>query len=1443
MSTTAKIIQKDTTADLLEMGLIQNIGRDGKLRLKRKRDGFGFDVYILENITKKEILFIPRFLFEFFRGGLVNASQQIEKGEFTEVSIEFKGKVKLRIESTKSFGPRIVAVDDREGAKGFITLSGNILKGLIELVHDGRIGHGSDVLKRILAYHKLFKFTFVEGSESLNSNLALRTDVLSQVEDYVPPVGRRSGRASSALLHGSVDEALAPSSLSSSPHTKDKSPSEAKIFKSRLAERDGGKAWKVDYQALFSGSQGRSVERQPKVNSGEESKKEGSPRHAWLIQLLSQEVKSLKSSSWRCEMSIDEMSLMRESFFEGGDSEFFLGFDICDAIYKTGSGKLKTFRFPLYYLSVDIQQSGRTLILKPLENARFYLNHLALATLVEAFTTESQPETGIENFFKALLEQNIEVDGRLGRIYLSRVLPCSETIFERTRDVLLGLPGENGKGGLLSDLEVLGIECDTDAVFLYKSSRDTNPLQRSLELDLAGMQDVAERSTERFIKTIPGKLLGSSTPSKQSRKPFCKTSFVPQFLPPSTRKLLDRLNHNDIVLLEGPPGTGKTHTIMNLLIHAICSGQRILIVSDQEAALHALTEKVEGYLLKGDDNHGRDAVQLWKQSVRILDRLQGGYSDLSTFCRTIDECLGLSQLKDMEFAPDDSPRIMSRIESIDREVSKVKQVITKLMHLRLGPDVDMRKRVSPKRGHETTTQDIEAFVAFLRFMGGGSDRLDKKSVNQSKVARRMLRQFMLGREYLTKNVDANLYQWFELSDSQSKAEFERLDQASQMISKLIKMSPKSVEQLKKSFDLAAPASRLHKHFVDLWMDLFPPTEGGVSQALRVISSLFHHPAKTHLKALLTIIRDQRTLMENATIVGPGVWRQLQKIHHALAPDYTGAIPLAVEVCRFTTSSSFASGSFASQAISIQECLETLETLEKKRTDLVKDLLIARLKQVLNVVLTSKEGVGSLANQLSSMLQGLKSSDTLDSGIGVWREFQEKLFAAFPIWLCRKQAVSFLFPCREKLFDLVIVDEATQCRVDDALPLMFRSKKVMVVGDDKQTVLAKNSVIDDYLFKEFNLDEHLRGTQARGIKGGGSHIFGLVKGIKEASVMLDEHYRCPPDIIEYSNKYVYNSDLRIMKWRRLDEPKSVVIDWSEKSKPESQRHESGAYKGLETDMIDRFFDFVYKSILEIESRTKKRINVETDVALCYFLLKNDPYVKAHKSKFLQRLDRGSDVLDGAGAALQGKERPYIFYYWDISRANMMAFRQGDDPDKRKGELNVLMSRPQKQAFHFLHKYFDSLDHDKASIADYLWKTWQRQSEGDAKVEYSPRIARPGPVFIPWRRSSGQLMTAILQELARVGHGIKLSPKDIQTSVVVGDPRLKVDVVINRPSVSLGIVDLSAFEWHERCADDVVDYYFQLQRADPKISPVFIWMHELADSRSRGFIRLLSRFSKL
>jgi hypothetical protein len=1427
-------------------GISFTVNREFKLRIRRELDSTGFDVYVIENVARREWLRVPRYVFELLRITLYEPSRNPDELKSQEWTVEFKGKIKFRLEKERSGYSKLVAIDHAEGCQGFLTLNPEGLQGLVKALFDDRIDHGSDTLRRIIAYHRLFKFTFAEGSESLSSGLSLRTDVLSQVEDYVPPAGKRAGKLqfSSLDVHSGLDKPKANNLASAPLSDESKKAVDQKTFKSRLAERDGGKAWKVDYQALFAQAGVRHSERQPKANSGEESKREGSPRHAWLIPLLANDVKSSNYRHWRCEMTIDDMALMRESFLSGGEVEYFLGFDIIDAIFKTSSGKLKTFRFPLYYVPVSLTESGRTIMMEPGDDVRFYLNHLALATMVEAFTPESNVDGAIEGFFKTLLAQKIEIDGRIGRIYLSRKLPCSEGVFEKSRDILLGHPGENGKGGLFSTLEFLGAECDTDAVFLYKASRGTSPIIRALELDLETMDDVASRDTARFAQTIPGRFLGSNL-EKQKPKQFANTKYVPSYLPSSTRRLFDKLNHHDVVLLEGPPGTGKTHTIMNLLIHGICAGKRVLIVSDQEAAIHALVEKMHGYLKSDDSSPSghQDVISLWSKSIKMVDKLAGGMTDLSQFCRTIEDCLELNANgKEFGFNDASSQVPKDEIHKIDAAIEKVMGQIQRLMNVRLGPQSDLRTRVAPKRGHATTTSDIASFVSFLEFMGGASDKRSTSSPKRRDDGRKLIRNFVMGREFLTTTRDGDFFNWFQLVQQPSEADIKRLDRVEELLMQIGKQKPRSIDTLKPILK-GHEGSRIEKHILNLWAVIFPAEEPPLKHAVRVISSVLKFPASGYLKSILKVVRDQRNLYKNYQAFGSGVWRQMQLIHESLSPNFDGPIPASLEVCRFATSQSFVLGQGVHNVPAIQEMLERLESLEKARSQAVRKIFLTRLGHIAAKSHASQNGASNAVTQISSMLHALKAQENLEVGVGIWRELQEKLVKTFPIWLCRKQAVSFLFPCREQMFDLVIVDEATQCRVDDALPLMYRAKKVMVVGDDKQTVLSKNSMIDDYLFAEFNLDEHLRSTQARGIKGGGSHIFGLVKGIKEASVMLDEHYRCPPAIIEYSNRYVYGSELKVMQWTKKQSSPSVVIDWSEKDKPESAKPESGAFKGIETDMVDRFFHFVEKSVKDIERETGTKINMEEDVALCYFLLKNEPYIKSKKTEFLRRMNRGDDVLDGAGAALQGKERKYIFYLWDISRANMMAFRQGDDPDKRKGELNVLMSRPKKRAYHFLHKHFDQLDHEKSSITDFLWTAWNQQQEGEQKVNWTPRQKVPSGAFIPWKRSSGQLMLAILEHQAVAGaqmpNGLK---SQTQTGVVVGDSRFKIDVVIPNHQQNIAIVDACGFDWHPECARDLVDYYFQLGRAEPRLLPSFVFIHELADQRSRGFKRLLAKLTR-
>src|SRR6266508_4038364 len=55
----------------------------------------------------------------------------------------------------------------------------------------------------------------------------------------------------------------------------------------------------------------------------------------------------------------------------------------------------------------------------------------------------------------------------------------------------------------------------------------------------------------------------------------------------------------------------------------------------------------------------------------------------------------------------------------------------------------------------------------------------------------------------------------------------------------------------------------------------------------------------------------------------------------------------------------------------------------------------------------------------------------------------------PIWLMSPLSVSDTLPLDPNLFDVVIFDEASQIPVAEAIPAVYRSHQVIVVGDEMQ----------------------------------------------------------------------------------------------------------------------------------------------------------------------------------------------------------------------------------------------------------------------------------------------------------------------------------------------------------------------------------------------------------
>lgn len=64
-------------------------------------------------------------------------------------------------------------------------------------------------------------------------------------------------------------------------------------------------------------------------------------------------------------------------------------------------------------------------------------------------------------------------------------------------------------------------------------------------------------------------------------------------------------------------------------------------------------------------------------------------------------------------------------------------------------------------------------------------------------------------------------------------------------------------------------------------------------------------------------------------------------------------------------------------------------------------------------------------------------------------WDDGLSRLLPCWLASPESASAIFPMEPGFFDLIIFDEASQCYVEKALPVVLRGKTVVIAGDEQQ----------------------------------------------------------------------------------------------------------------------------------------------------------------------------------------------------------------------------------------------------------------------------------------------------------------------------------------------------------------------------------------------------------
>ena len=345
--------------------------------------------------------------------------------------------------------------------------------------------------------------------------------------------------------------------------------------------------------------------------------------------------------------------------------------------------------------------------------------------------------------------------------------------------------------------------------------------------------------------------------------------------------------------------------------------------------------------------------------------------------------------------------------------------------------------------------------------------------------------------------------------------------------------------------------------------------------------------------------------------------------------------------------------------------EQLRTMRKKQRKLAIDILKSKRREALKGLMRDSIKRQRLFVHSKSLVERKKN---LQNRLLETEDFKP-LLEAFPCWCVTTYAVSGSLPLKPGLFDVVIIDEASQCDIASCFPILYRAKKAVVVGDDKQ--LPHLSFLEKAKEQSFLSQYGINDRYQLMWRFRTNSMFDLANYYSMHPVLLDEHFRSLPPIINYSNKEFYGNRIKVM--RRNDNSSKVI----EAVVVPDGKVDSDATRNLPEieALVKRLYDIVVED---------ERTNPDKPVSIGII----SPFraqveqLKLSVSKVLsEHMMEKHQIEIGTAHTFQGDERDIMLISW--------AYAQNSYPQsliflQKPNLFNVAITRARFKTINFISK---------------------------------------------------------------------------------------------------------------------------------------------------------------
>jgi hypothetical protein len=262
-------------------------------------------------------------------------------------------------------------------------------------------------------------------------------------------------------------------------------------------------------------------------------------------------------------------------------------------------------------------------------------------------------------------------------------------------------------------------------------------------------------------------------------------------------------------------------------------------------------------------------------------------------------------------------------------------------------------------------------------------------------------------------------------------------------------------------------------------------------------------------------------------------------HPVEVPTVVGAltkVALAAEIARRLSHSPRLQDVDAHRVSSL---FDRCRKLESTKRELVRQVILHQWtsRQKERLLASTGSRLGALGAELKRRLtlrgeRAMRLRQVLATGQKT--EGGDPMFDARPVWMASPETVAQLFE-RKEVFSVVIFDEASQCRLEETLPVLTRGGRVVIAGDPQQlppTRFFESAIAQSDDGDEIETDQQLFEAQQGEIED----LLAAALNLEIDRCYLDVHYRSrSADLIEFSNAHFYKSRLQPIPGHPANKP--------------------------------------------------------------------------------------------------------------------------------------------------------------------------------------------------------------------------------------------------------------------------------------------------------------------